>query len=116
MPIIEYENCTAMPEVQGHLGDRRLRLSRQPSDWDGKYIFGDWSKSFAEPDGQLFVATKGRATASGPWRTSKSPTWTVLAYVLAFGQDNDGEVYVLTSVTTGPVGGLDTIYKIVPAQ
>ena len=39
-----------------------------------------------------------------------------LPYVLAFGQDNDGEVYVLTSVTTGPVGGLDTIYKIVPAQ
>jgi hypothetical protein len=34
----------------------------------------------------------------------------------AFAQDNEGEVYALTSVTTGPVGGLDKIYKIVPAQ
>jgi hypothetical protein len=39
-----------------------------------------------------------------------------LPYVLAFAQDAEGEVYVLTSVTTGPVGGLDKIYKIVPAQ
>jgi hypothetical protein len=37
-----------------------------------------------------------------------------LPYVLAFAQDNAGEVYVLTSVTTGPNGSLDTIYKVVP--
>ncbi len=37
-------------------------------------------------------------------------------YVLAFAQDNAGEVYALTSITTGPNGSLDTIYKIVPAQ
>ena len=37
-------------------------------------------------------------------------------YILAFAQDADGEVYALTSVTTGPVGSLDTIYKIVPAE
>ena len=35
-------------------------------------------------------------------------------YVLAFAQDNAGEVYALTSITTGPNGSLDTIYKIVP--
>ena len=39
-----------------------------------------------------------------------------LPYLLAFAQDAAGEVYVLTSITTGPVGSLDTIYKIVPAQ
>jgi hypothetical protein len=37
-----------------------------------------------------------------------------LPYVLAFAQDNAGEVYVLTSITTGPNGSLDTIYKVVP--
>lgn len=39
-----------------------------------------------------------------------------LPYILAFGQDDKGEVYALTSVTTGPVGGHDKIYKIVPAN
>jgi hypothetical protein len=39
-----------------------------------------------------------------------------LPYVLAFAQDAAGDVYALTSVTTGPNGGMDTIYKIVPAN
>jgi hypothetical protein len=37
-------------------------------------------------------------------------------YILAFAQDEAGEVYALTSITTGPVGSLDTIYKVVPAE
>ena len=38
-------------------------------------------------------------------------------YMLAFAQDADGEVYALTSITTGPIDSdQDTIYKIVPAE
>ena len=37
-------------------------------------------------------------------------------YVLAFAQHASGEVYVLTSITRGPKGGLDTTHKIVPAD
>jgi hypothetical protein len=80
----------------------------------GKYIFGDWSKSFAEMDGQIFVGTKG---GDGKWTMEVARVTNMqgkLPYVLAFAQDNVGEVYVLTSVTTGPNGSLDTIYKIVP--
>ena len=42
--------------------------------WDGKYIFGDWSKSFAERDGQLFIGTKG---GDGKWTMDSRdrPTW-----------------------------------------
>jgi glucose/arabinose dehydrogenase len=117
MPILEYKNCTAQPE--GCLGisvtgGYVYRGGHQ--EWDGKYFFGDWSKSFGARDGQLFVATKG---GDGNWTMENVEVANMdgpLPYVLAFGQDNDGEVYVLTSVTTGPVGGLDTIYKIVPAQ
>ena len=40
------------------------------------------------------------------------------SYVLSYAQDADGEVYVLTSNNTGPAsgpaGGVDSIYKIVP--
>ena len=117
MPILEYKNCTAQPEGCKGIsvtGGYVYRGSNQ--EWDGKYFFGDWSKSFAERDGQLFVATKG---ADGTWTMEDVEVANMdgpLPYVLAFGQDHEGEVYVLTSVTTGPVGGLDTIYKIVPAQ
>jgi glucose/arabinose dehydrogenase len=116
-PILEYENCTARPENCKGIsvtGGYVYRGSHQ--EWDGKYFFGDWSKSFDQRDGQLFVATRGQ---DGNWTMEDVEVANMdgpLPYILAFGQDNDGEVYVLTSVTTGPVGGLDTIYKIVPAS
>ena len=116
MPILEYNNCTAKPEgCKGVsiIGGYVYRGSH--SAWDGKYFFGDWSKSFAEMDGQLFVATNN----GGNWTMEDVNVTNMdgkLPYVLAFAQDAAGEVYVLTTITTGPVGSLDTIYKIVPAQ
>lgn len=116
LPILSYKNCTAQP--QGCMGisvtgGYVYRGSHKA--WDGKYIFGDWSKSFSEMDGQLFFATKG---ADGKWSMEKATVVGMdkLPYVLAFAQDDKGEVYALTSITTGPVGSLDTVYKIVPAN
>jgi hypothetical protein len=117
MPILEYKNCTAQPDgCEGISVTGGYVYRGSNADWDGKYIFGDWSKSFDRPDGQLFVATKG---GDGSWTKEKLNVTNMdggLPYLLAFAQDNEGEVYALTSVTTGPVGGLDKIYKIVPAQ
>jgi len=116
-PILEYNNCTAKPE--GCLGisvTGGYVYRGSHADWDGKYIFGDWSKSFGTRDGQLFMGSKG---SDGSWTLENVTVANMegpLPYILAFGQDADGEVYALTSVTTGPVGGLDTIYKIAPAQ
>jgi len=117
LPVLEYKNCTAQPDgCKGISVTGGYVYQGAHADWKGKYIFGDWSKSFAEKDGQLFVATKG---GDGTWSMEhgvvegmdgKKP------YVLAFAQDSAGEVYALTSVTTGPNGSLDTIYKIVPGM
>jgi hypothetical protein len=116
-PILEYKNCTAQPagclgvSVTGGYVHRG-----QAESLKGKYIFGDWSKSFAEMDGQIFVGTKG---GDGKWTMEAAEIDGMQGkkpYILAFAQDNAGEVYALTSITTGPNGNLDTIYKIVPAQ
>jgi hypothetical protein len=85
------------------------------ADWDGKYIFGDWSKGFAVRDGQIFVATKEGDSWSME-QANVTNTDGPTPYILAFGQDAEGEVYALTSLTTGPSSGLDSIYKITPAQ
>jgi hypothetical protein len=115
-PILVYKNCTAQP--QGCMGisvtgGYIYRGSHAP--WAGKYIFGDWSKSFGEMDGQIFFATKG---ADGKWTMEKAVVEGAakLPYMLAFAQDDKGEVYALTSISTGPVGGHDKIYRIVPAN
>jgi len=113
-PILEYKNCTAQSDgCMGISVTGGYVYRGANADWEGKYIFGDWSKSFAAMDGQIFFATKGDGDT---W--TMEPAVTDMEgknpYVLGFAQDSDGEVYALTSITTGPVGSLDTIYKIVP--
>lgn len=116
LPIMNYKNCTAQPNgclgisVTGGYVYRGAHKA-----WDGKYIFGDWSKGFAAMDGQIFVGSE----SGGKWTQEVA---TVVGmngnkpYILAFAQDAAGEVYALTSITTGPNGSLDTIYKVVPAM
>lgn len=113
--ILEYPNCTAKPNgCKGISVTGGYVYQGSNAAWKGKYIFGDWSKGFGEMDGQIFVGTKG---AGGAWSMEVAEVTNMpgkLPYVLAFAQDNAGDVYVLTSVTTGPNGSLDTIYKVVP--
>lgn len=79
----------------------------------GRYIFGDWSSVFDAPQGQVFIAT----AASAP-----GELWTVEqvmqleSYVLGFGEDSAGELYVLTTDNTGPTGETGRVHKIVPAR
>jgi glucose/arabinose dehydrogenase len=115
-PVMVYANCTAVKQNCMGIsvtGGYVYRGSHQP--WQGKYIFGDWSKGFDAMDGQLFIATKG---ADGKYTMEKAVVdgMDKLPYMLAFAQDEKGEVYALTSISTGPVGGHDKVYKIVPAN
>ena len=112
MPVIEYKNCTAQPDGCMGISITGGYVNRAGGGLDGKYIFGDWSKSFGEMDGQIFVADM----EGDSWAFEKANVTNMdgnLPYILAFAQDNAGDVYALTSITTGPNGKLDTIYKIV---
>lgn len=112
-PIFEYSNCNVTQDCKGLsiTGGAVYRGSHGP--WQGKYFFGDWSKQFGVRDGRLYVATNnGGAWTMEDVKVGNMPGFN--SYVLAFGQDTDGEVYVLTQDTTGPVGGLAKIYKITP--
>jgi glucose/arabinose dehydrogenase len=112
-PIIEYPNCNVTDNCKGLsiTGGHVYRGSHQP--WQGKYFFGDWSKQFVKRDGRLYVGTN----AGGTWtmedvKVANMPGFN--AFVLGFGQDDDGEIYVATEETTGPFGGLARVYKITP--
>lgn len=112
-PILEYNNCNVHRECKGIsvTGGHVYRGAHAP--WQGKYFFGDWSRTFAVRDGHLFVATRG----AGGWTMEDIKIGNVSgfnSYILGFGQDAAGEIYVMTTDTTGPVGGLDKVYKIVP--
>jgi glucose/arabinose dehydrogenase len=104
---------------------------------NGSYIFGDWSKSFGgSGDGSLMVSTPpaGYNISSYPdelaaitpednqmWTTQElsittSTNGRVNAYVRGFGEDENREIYVLTSRNAGPDPSVKSgeIWKLVP--
>jgi glucose/arabinose dehydrogenase len=117
MPIMTYNNCTAKPDgCEGISVTGGYVYRGSHSAWDGAYIYGDWSRQFGVMDGMIMIGTPD---GNGGYNREVAEVTNMsgnLPYMLAFAQDNAGEVYALTSITTGPVGSQDTIYKIVPAE
>ena len=116
MPIMTYNNCTAQPDGCDGISVTGGYVYRGAhSAWDGAYIYGDWSRQFGVMDGMIMVGTPN---GDGTWKREVATVegMETLPYILAFAQDNAGEVYALTSISTGPVGSHDTIYKITPAE
>jgi glucose/arabinose dehydrogenase len=114
-PVIEYPNHH-QPGGLGAtvIGGHVYRGTALPQ-FAGRYVFGDWSREFEEPDGSLFVAKQRK---KGLWmmqqlRIATSPTGRLGHYVLGFGQDPAGEVYVLTTDQTGPTGTTGQVFKLV---
>jgi glucose/arabinose dehydrogenase len=80
------------------------------SDLYGTYVFGDWSSSFYPPRGSLFYLEERE---SGRWeRFLLEPSLVFNRYVLGFGQDEDGELYVLSSTSLGPIGTSGDVRRI----
>lgn len=114
-PIIEYSHV----DVQGKeigiavLGGYVYRGSTVP-DLQGHYVFGDFSTAFTTGDGTLFV---GRKRDDGTWRhdelrISTSASGRVNRFILGFGEDEEGEIYVLTSRSLGPLGTTGEVYRV----
>lgn len=115
-PIIEYPNHH-QPDGLGSavIGGHVYRGAMLPQ-FHGRYIFGDWSAHhFDEAEGLLLVAQPRKG---GLWKVSElrihnRPEGRLGHYVLGFGEDAAGEVYVLTTDNVGPTGETGTVYRIV---
>ena len=115
-PVIEYANSNH-PDVEG-LGvvvvGGHVYRGRDVPQLRGRYVFGDFSRGFFPPDGTLLAA---KPRASGPWqiqelRVAGSPDGRLHHYVLGFGQDAAGEIYVLTSERLGPSGTTGRVHRL----
>jgi hypothetical protein len=120
-PVIEYANVgnttpTASPKIGVVVVGGVVYRGQSVKELDGHYVFGDWSKSFfGPPDGTLLAATP-RARAM--WhiqelRVATSPDGRLHRRILGFGQDDRGEVYIGTTLNSGPSGFTGAVLKIV---
>jgi len=73
-----------------------------------RYVFADW-----QARGQLFVGTP---TSDRPWQTDVLPVeGSMGSFVLGFGRDLAGELYVVTANRPQVAGTTGALYRLVPA-
>ncbi len=122
-PVLQYKNPNGFqkdPEAFGIsvIGGFVYR-GKALAKLQGAYVFGDWSRNWGIADG-LFLL--GRKQGAGEkWLLEQlSP---VLAdggkwkgYITAFGEDADGELYVLSNASNGVVGRTGKVWKMVGVE
>jgi hypothetical protein len=115
-PVITFENSehgggagTGLVVVGGY-----VYRGRELPHLTGRYIFGTWSTSHEVPSGVVFIS---QPRSEGRWNFDEvkfrnTPTRELNSYLLGFGQDLKGEVYVLTTDNEGPAGHTGKVYKM----
>ncbi len=110
-PILEYDHGVGLSITGGFVYRGQAILGLQ-----GHYVFGDWRSG--RQSLSLFVASRN---PDDTWSWTDLPVTTTFNVLhgapnlLSFGQDDAGELYVLTSAQTGPQGDSGQVYKLIPA-
>ncbi|MDH4116080.1 MAG: PQQ-dependent sugar dehydrogenase [Acidimicrobiia bacterium] len=102
-PIAEYDHDEGISITGGFVyRGRDIKRLR------GSYVFGDFSNGFAPANGRLFHLGKGKTILE-----LVPGSGSLGRYLMGFGQDAAGEIYVLTSDNFAPAGTGGTVHKLV---
>jgi len=95
-PIYDYSHNVGHSVIGGFI----YRGNESPN-LIGKYVFGDWSSDYFRPEGKLYYLNE---TTPGVWVRSEfllKPDRPLRRFILGFGEDEQGEIYMLTTRTFG---------------
>jgi glucose/arabinose dehydrogenase len=112
-PILEYSHATGTAVIGGAV----YRGADVPA-LAGKYVFGDFSRTPGGSQGLIFCAEQAE---DGNWTfqevaVSGMPGKRLGHYLYGFGQDANGEMYVLTNDVPSPTGSGGRLYRIEAAD
>ncbi len=123
-PIAAYKNVNGFrndPEARGisSTGGYVYRGKALP-ELAGRYVFADWSRNWAVADGVLFAVKRPMGGAKN-WmletlEVAGLPKGKLGAYIVAMGEDADGELYVLTNGSNALMGKTGKVFKLVKAE
>ena len=112
-PIIGYAHQSDLSAIIGGMVYRGEAIPELV----GEYIFGDWGRG----NGRLFVA-RPPTFGSGLWKITEIQMEvpggrSEIGQLLGIGQDQRGELYLLTKAPgVGAVGVTGAIYKLIPQK
>lgn len=120
-PILEYPhrapNSTAVAGTS--ITGGYVYRGKSINGLQGAYVFGEWSRTGGPGDGRIMVAS--RPASGSKWSVeypviNGAANGKAGAYVIAFGQDSEGEIYVLTNGARGPAGKGGKVWKLAPGE
>jgi hypothetical protein len=123
-PIVTYMNFKGHPNGTGIKGcsvtGGYVYRGKAIKELTGRYVFGDWTKVWGVGDGVLMAATPPKS-GKGEWQLEQLDPKTekpgFKGFFTAFGQDAEGELYVLTSQKNALMNGTTgKVWKLVPAS
>ncbi len=79
---------------------------------EGKYVFGDFSKSFSSPQGRLFFADLNNGNIREFAQTNGDLPLGM--FVKGMGRGPNGEIYLLASTVLAPTGATGQIFEFIP--
>ena len=79
----------------------------------GKYVFGDWSTSYLPPNGKLYYLEENETGAWQLFEFALEKNKPLKRYILGFGEDENGEIYMLTTKFLGTLGKTGEIWHII---
>jgi glucose/arabinose dehydrogenase len=107
-PVAEYNHGDGIAIVGGFV----YRGVRSPALW-GKYIFGDFSRSFVPGAGRLLYADADGAMGNLFEFKIGDADLPLGKYLKGLGRDERGEIYVLTATRLGPAGATGEVFRLV---
>jgi len=107
-PVVQYDHDDGLAVVGGYT----YYGTAVPTLW-GRYVCGDFSRQFSVPEGRLFVADLFTGEIQELLIGAAGDPLGL--FVKGFGQDREGEFYLLASTALGPVGDTGVVLKIVAA-
>lgn len=124
-PVIVYKNLNRFPRDEDAFGisitGGYVYRGRAMPSLVGKYVFADYKGHIARPGGVLLVSTPAEEK---PWKVNRlaladATDGRVKGLITAFGEDNDGELYVLINEKgglDGPAGTTGKVYQLVKGE
>lgn len=103
-PVLEYPHDDAPVSGVAIVGGYVARDGALPG-FDGHYVFADWRSQ-----GRLFAADTTQDAPWDPWVVDVDGS--MGPFVLAFGRDDGGDLYVCTSEATGVDGETGAVYRL----
>ena len=107
-PVLEYDHDEGLSVIGGF-----VYRGSTIAELDGKYVFGDFTRTFFPADGRLFVGDLGTGDINS--LVIGFDDRDLGLYIKGFGRDAAGEIYLLASTALAPEGDTGLVLKLAPA-